>query len=553
MAQATLIDPQGKKVVVDSGSPQASQYFTQGFKLMGADGKPVADNVAPMGTSLPPGMTQLTSPSQIPGTDIKGQVGSTNTPGSFLYGTPKPTPEQAPLGGAGVAGAAGAGGAPAAGGAAGSNTAFGMAFGQLMAKAQQNQGLQDKKNALLQHLYSTPLTPEQLRTLSPSQQAAIQSGDKSLLEFQIMSINDAITGRANENTKALDYMMTGYKEDQAAAKAAQAEIDKKRDDARTTMLGLIDKYGDISGLGVEALARIQQTGEIQPQDAIKLTQSLKMQQAEHQVVKGTKTQAGGYFDSTTGKFVATGGGGGGGAGGGAGGGKTGGGYVSGFSPDAIAQMADVYNRTQTMPSLGVAAASLPLKAAIINKAAELQMASNGAIDPVLAKAQLKANTTALTDITKRMANINALESSADKAMDIILEKSKKVYRTGSPWINKKFQAVQEQGMGDPDVTALKNAVVEGMTEYGRVIAGATGAGGLSDSARNEAESLINAAQTPEQLKSAIETSRQIMKARVEGMQTEKDMLVSNIAKVKDAPTGAVPSVEDAKKKYNITY
>lgn len=176
----------------------------------------------------------------------------------------------------------GAGGAPTPGapGGAGSATAFNMAFGQIMGRAQQFQGLQDQRNKILQQMYDRPLTPEELRTLSPAQQEAIRAGDRSLLEFQVMSINDMIKGRADENTKALTYMLDGYKQDQADLKAKQIEADKRRDDARQTLLGLIDKYGDISGLGEEAIARIQQTGEITPADAIKLSKTLKEKQLD---------------------------------------------------------------------------------------------------------------------------------------------------------------------------------------------------------------------------------------------------------------------------------
>jgi hypothetical protein len=47
--QATLINQQGNKVVVDSGSPQAQQYFGQGYQLMG----PTGTFTAPTATATP--------------------------------------------------------------------------------------------------------------------------------------------------------------------------------------------------------------------------------------------------------------------------------------------------------------------------------------------------------------------------------------------------------------------------------------------------------------------------------------------------------------------
>ncbi len=89
--QATLINSAGQKVVVDSGSQQAQQYFSQGYQLMGPSGTYAAPKTTqpPTSTALPAGMTQLTSPTQLSQYNVVGQVGTTGTPGSYLYGTPK--------------------------------------------------------------------------------------------------------------------------------------------------------------------------------------------------------------------------------------------------------------------------------------------------------------------------------------------------------------------------------------------------------------------------------------------------------------------------------
>ena len=54
MPQATLINSAGQKVVVDSGSQQAQNYFGQGYQLMGANGQ----YQAPQQPSLPQGAPQ---------------------------------------------------------------------------------------------------------------------------------------------------------------------------------------------------------------------------------------------------------------------------------------------------------------------------------------------------------------------------------------------------------------------------------------------------------------------------------------------------------------
>jgi len=50
MAKATLINAQGKKVVVTTGSPEAQKYFSQGYQLMGASGKYVSPKTSAKST-----------------------------------------------------------------------------------------------------------------------------------------------------------------------------------------------------------------------------------------------------------------------------------------------------------------------------------------------------------------------------------------------------------------------------------------------------------------------------------------------------------------------
>lgn len=62
---ATLINPEGKKVVVESGSAQAQQYFGQGYTLMGAPTKPSTTTTTQ--TSIPAGATPISGPSGLAG------------------------------------------------------------------------------------------------------------------------------------------------------------------------------------------------------------------------------------------------------------------------------------------------------------------------------------------------------------------------------------------------------------------------------------------------------------------------------------------------------
>ena len=234
MAQkATLIDPQGKKVVVESGSPAATSYFSQGYKLMGADGKPVSQTpVAPLSPTLPAGMTQLTSPAQIPQHDIKGQVGATGTPGSFLYGMP--SAPSTPSGGA-----ASVASTPAPG--QGSASAFNSLFGKIMENARNSQYYMDQKAKILKHVFDEPLSPQDMQGLPQSVQDVLTSKNPALAGFSVQLLNDQLRGRVDENMNALSYLFTGQKEDAARLQQEQAKSQTQKDKSIASFQGMLDK------------------------------------------------------------------------------------------------------------------------------------------------------------------------------------------------------------------------------------------------------------------------------------------------------------------------
>ncbi len=202
--------------------------------------KPASMTFAPTGESLPttaPGSQNAPSAPQSP-------PGGAQTPPAVNSPTPTPT---APTGAS-----------------TGSNSAFQLAFSTLMGQGKKMEDLQNQKNKLVQQLYDRPLTPEELRTLSPQQQEAIRNGDKDLLEFQILTLNDTIKGRADENTSALTYLMDGYKTD-------QEELAKKAEKAYSSFSAMLEKYPQLYSLmSPESIQKVQQGDLPTPQDMVKL-------------------------------------------------------------------------------------------------------------------------------------------------------------------------------------------------------------------------------------------------------------------------------------------
>lgn len=139
--KATLINDAGQKVVVPAaqGNATAKSYFAQGYKLMGPDGKPV-------GTQTPPNFADVVN---------KGIADKIKTSRDKLLDPSQNLDTQLAL----------------------------------------------QKGALTTALLEQPLTPEDLRWLSPSQQALIKSGKKEDIQATLGGLNSIIQTRA-DNVKA---------------------------------------------------------------------------------------------------------------------------------------------------------------------------------------------------------------------------------------------------------------------------------------------------------------------------------------------------------------
>ncbi len=179
-------------------------------------------------------MPNIFQPAQIQDPNQKGFLSQSAFPASLQgtmtggQATPSPTPSSVPQTTAGaVSGPAATGGMGA--GAAPSTIpigAFGTAMNELRSKLAANEGLNAQKAALLRQVYERPLTEEERRTLTPSQQNAIMSNNRGLIDLEVRLINDTIQGRANTLDSGIKYLTDTYQQDiQNAENQRQKAID----------------------------------------------------------------------------------------------------------------------------------------------------------------------------------------------------------------------------------------------------------------------------------------------------------------------------------------
>lgn len=239
MARATLFDPITKtRIAVDAGGSQARDLFAKGYKL-----ETPTQNANTYSTSAP---KQITANGQDlyasdAGTGASTKIGSPRDISGFINQGYQDTRTPTTSFGSGGSGNGSGTAAPSAGNPADS---FKAAIAALLQKAQAgntgNDDLMKQRNALINARFNAvnDVTPENLRVLSPSQQAALASGNASGLNDQLGGVNAAIQSRdkaAEQASQTLKDALDVIKENEAAAKADKEEQNRVRDDARATL------------------------------------------------------------------------------------------------------------------------------------------------------------------------------------------------------------------------------------------------------------------------------------------------------------------------------
>jgi hypothetical protein len=187
-----------------------------------------------------------------------------------------------------------------------------------------------------------------------------------------------------------------------------------------------------------------------------------------------------------------------------------------------------YRLTGTMPGLGMGAADVKEK--IINRAAaQAKSLGESSEDVTVNQSAVKADKTALNDATKRTAQIEAYERTAQDSGNLIRQLAPKgIGPSGVPVFDTWLQAGRK-ATGDADVTKFSNAIDTYTSEYAKVMSGGTGSAAAStDSATLKAEGLINNAQTMGQLLGALDTMNKEMSFRIHEQYQEIETLKNAI-------------------------
>jgi hypothetical protein len=228
-------------------------------------------------------------------------------------------------------------------------------------------------------------------------------------------------------------------------------------------------------------------------------------------------------------------------------GAGGGGVDEPLSDDAVGHQVGMYlaSRGAILPQFGYGKVGVQNRNKFYNSLGK-QMDAGGITDSDIAsgRAEYKANSSALGQVSKMRNSVESYEKTVLDNMKIIESNLDKGARNGPPIFNRWVQAGRNALQGDPDVTAYNTAIQTVANEYAKVMAGGTGSSAASsDSARAEAHSLINNAQTPAQIKAALSTMRQEMANRINSLRGQETDLKTRL--------GNKSGGSDLKSKYGL--
>lgn len=198
--------------------------------------------------------------------------------------------------------------------------------------------------------------------------------------------------------------------------------------------------------------------------------------------------------------------------------------VGGLSGQAIDLAAARYNLTGKLPpNLGRRG---DVQRAILSRAA--QLSGNSDAGSLLAgQAGREADTAALKKLEGTANNVLAFERTALHNGALALRLAGTVDNGNVPLFNR-WKNAGSHAVGDPNIDAFNAAIDTFANEYAKVTTSATGGGVTSDAARDHARSLINSAQSPQQLLQTMNVLTADMENRKRGLSSQRQEILTRI-------------------------
>lgn len=160
------------------------------------------------------------------------------------------------------------------------------------------------------------------------------------------------------------------------------------------------------------------------------------------------------------------------------------GNTSGLTPEAMEQAASQYNADGKMP---ISFRDQATRTAVMNRAAEMLAGASGPG----ARAEFKANSSALTAVTKDLAAITPYKEMLDTNIGVAKQLASKAIATDSKFANKTLNWLRQNATDNPDVSEYLAQMHFVSTESARVLTNPRLVGQLTDSAIKDMQGVIS--------------------------------------------------------------
>lgn len=214
---------------------------------------------------------------------------------------------------------------------------------------------------------------------------------------------------------------------------------------------------------------------------------------------------------------------------------------TGLTPNAVFQNGATWALTGRMPSMGMGSRGqvIAARSAIQNTGAAL--AARAGVDLPTLQAEYRANAGTLSKLLPIATATAGASATANDNLQLALEQSPTVARTGSRLVNRYAQWFQGNLTPAAGLSQFELYIYTAAREYAKVTSGgAASTAGLTVSAAKEADALINAAQSPEAFAAVVQGMQNDMANVVKNQQKQLAGVSSTIANFFGAVNGVGP-------------
>lgn len=159
----------------------------------------------------------------------------------------------------------------------------------------------------------------------------------------------------------------------------------------------------------------------------------------------------------------------------------------GMTQTAFDQAAEKYATTGQLPAVGRGPNGIALQRAIMNRTGELHGGESLAAN----SAEFKANSASLNKLQTNLDNVTAFENTALKNLDQVALTGSKIPDLSARFANVPVRMISSQMIGTPEMAQFKTALLTAQNEAAKVLTSANANGVLSDSARHEAQEVLD--------------------------------------------------------------